>query len=205
MDGLFSYPRVLYTDFDKLITAARNTRCAHGVNAAVSKNKIIWYKWGVIDSIDDSPAEIIHNPDHIDYWWRTDGVVNRINEPAFIRVSNGRITIVAYYRNGKLHNDDGPALVHKEDSILCWYRSGKLHREDGPAAISGKDDEFGRYIEYYRHGVKHRDDGPADIRYYKNSTMTVVWKDGISGEVKFNNDRSEEHYFSEIDKITLLF
>jgi hypothetical protein len=38
----------------------------------------------------------------------------------------------AWFLNGKLHREDGPAIEwangHKE-----WWLNGKLHREDGPA------------------------------------------------------------------------
>jgi hypothetical protein len=39
-----------------------------------------------------------------------------------------------YYRNGKLHRDDGPAVI-KPDGTQEWYKEGKLHRDDGPAVI----------------------------------------------------------------------
>ena len=37
-----------------------------------------------------------------------------------------------WYRDGKLHREDGPA-VECADGYKSWYRNGKLHREDGPA------------------------------------------------------------------------
>ena len=37
-----------------------------------------------------------------------------------------------WYRNGKLHREDGPALEYANGTKF-WYRNGKLHREDGPA------------------------------------------------------------------------
>ena len=41
-----------------------------------------------------------------------------------------------WYFNGKLHREDGPAVIWY-DGTQKWYKNGKLHREDGPAAIWG--------------------------------------------------------------------
>lgn len=36
-----------------------------------------------------------------------------------------------YYKNGKLHNENGPAVISNNN---CWhYIEGKLHNEKGPA------------------------------------------------------------------------
>ena len=37
-----------------------------------------------------------------------------------------------WYRNGKLHREDGPA-IEMADGYKAWYLNGKRHREDGPA------------------------------------------------------------------------
>lgn len=39
-----------------------------------------------------------------------------------------------YRRAGKLHREDGPAVVWADGTQL-YYFEGKLHREDGPAVI----------------------------------------------------------------------
>ena len=62
---------------------------------------------------------------------------------------------IEWYRNGKLHRDDGPA-VERANGDKVWYRNGQLHREDGPA-IEWADG----FKEWYRNGKLHRDDGPA--------------------------------------------
>ena len=36
---------------------------------------------------------------------------------------------------GKLHREDGPALIWGNGSSQAWYQNGILHREDGPAII----------------------------------------------------------------------
>lgn len=43
-----------------------------------------------------------------------------------------------YYRNGKLHRDDGPAVI-KPDGTQEWYKEGKLYREDGPFIVYTSD------------------------------------------------------------------
>lgn len=55
-----------------------------------------------------------------------------------------------WYRDGKLHRDDGPAVEHS-DGTRMWCRNGKLHREDSPA-IEFAD---GRR-EWWRDGKRHR-------------------------------------------------
>ena len=47
----------------------------------------------------------------------------------------------AWYLNGELHREDGPAIEWSDDTEY-WYLNGKRHREDGPA------------VEY-SDGVKH--------------------------------------------------
>ena len=36
--------------------------------------------------------------------------------------------------NGKLHREDGPAIVY-ENGEKQWYLHGNLHREDGPSVV----------------------------------------------------------------------
>lgn len=50
---------------------------------------------------------------------------------------------VAYYRNGKLHRTNAPAIEYK-NGLKMWMRSGYLNREDGPAVIRPDGTE-----EYY--------------------------------------------------------
>jgi hypothetical protein len=38
----------------------------------------------------------------------------------------------SWWRDGKLHRDDGPA-IEWADGYRAWYRDDKLHRDDGPA------------------------------------------------------------------------
>ena len=53
----------------------------------------------------------------------------------------------AWYLNGKLHREDGPA-VEFADGDKFWYLNGKLHREDGPAVEYADGDKFGLNGKY---------------------------------------------------------
>lgn len=50
---------------------------------------------------------------------------------------------VEFYRNGVLHNADGPA-VDKANGARYWYKNGVLHRIGGPAVYnpSGRNQYF---------------------------------------------------------------
>ena len=63
--------------------------------------------------------------------------------------------------NGRLHREDGPAVVYPNGSE-SWWQHGRLHREDGPAVVWSDS-----YQAWWKNGRLHREDGPA-----------VVWPDG---------------------------
>jgi hypothetical protein len=73
-----------------------------------------------------------------------------------------------HYRDGKLHRDDGPAIVCP-NGRQCYYRDGKLHRDDGPAIVCPNGEQH-----YYRDGKYHRDDGPAVVY----AGPAIVYADG---------------------------
>jgi hypothetical protein len=60
-----------------------------------------------------------------------------------------------WYRNGKLHREDGPAVEYS-DGHKEWWVNGKPHRENGPAIKWCNGDK-----EWYWDGERHRKDGPA--------------------------------------------
>ena len=47
-----------------------------------------------------------------------------------IEIHKGYLTWAA--KSGKLHREDGPAIVYSNGS-KSWWVDGQLHREDGPA------------------------------------------------------------------------
>lgn len=62
---------------------------------------------------------------------------------------------VIYYKDGKKHKEDGPA-VELKDGTRQWFIDGNLHREDGPAAELDSGTK-----QWWLYGKLHRDDGPA--------------------------------------------
>jgi len=82
-----------------------------------------------------------------------------------------------WYRDGKLHREDGPAKVSTDqyrvdgpavehiNGSKYWYLNGKLHRTDGPAVEYSNGDKA-----WYLNGRLHRVDGPAveHINCYKS-------------------------------------
>jgi hypothetical protein len=65
-------------------------------------------------------------------------------------------TETKWYKNGKLHREDGPAIEY--NGTKEWYKNGKLHREDGPAIEWTDGSE-----SWYLNCKYHREDGPALI------------------------------------------
>lgn len=80
-----------------------------------------------------------------------------------------------WWRDGRLHRDDGPA-VERPDGRREWWRDGQRHRADGPA-IECADG----YRSWYLDGQRHRDDGPAIERPDGSRSW---WRDGrqVAGE-----------------------
>lgn len=62
---------------------------------------------------------------------------------------------VAYYKNGVLHREDGPA-VEWPNGAKEWHVNGMLHRVDGPAIETPEGDKL-----WSLNGQHHREDGPA--------------------------------------------
>jgi len=68
------------------------------------------------------------------------------DEPALIYAESG---FREWYRNGKVHRDDGPAVLWA-DGQQEWWRDGKLHRDDGPAVIYVNGQQ-----EWYKDGLRY--------------------------------------------------
>jgi hypothetical protein len=62
-----------------------------------------------------------------------------------------------WYKDGKLHKEDGPA-IDCIDGSRKWWIEGKLHREDGPAVEFSDGTKW-----WYKQGKCHREDGPAKM------------------------------------------
>ena len=73
---------------------------------------------------------------------------------------NGNVSSESYYINGKLHREDGPALIfyyYEKGNILSeyYYLNGKRHREDGAAYIYYYQDGNIYYEAYYLNGIHY--------------------------------------------------
>jgi|ERR1017187_339953 antitoxin component YwqK of YwqJK toxin-antitoxin module len=100
-----------------------------------------------------------------------------------ISIRVGSILIERYYRNGKLHREEGPACVGRDSagSREEYYRNGKLHRQDGPAVIACNADGSTSQEAYFRNGVLDRQDGPVVIvRNADGSLENTYYCNGVS-------------------------
>jgi len=70
---------------------------------------------------------------------------------AAITEGRGELGSKAYYRNGKLHRCNGPAIEYPTGT-KCWYHNGKLHRDDGPAIEYSNGER-----EWYLNGKRQLD------------------------------------------------
>lgn len=90
--------------------------------------------------------------------------------PARTRYLDGK-RVEEYYKNGKIHRDNGPARIeYSLDKVYSeeYYKYNKLHRDNLPAVIR----YFGntniiKLEKYFMNGKIHRDNGPAIITYSK--------------------------------------
>jgi len=60
-----------------------------------------------------------------------------------------------WYKNGKLHREDGPA-IENSNGTKEWYKEGNLHREDGPACEyrSGHKEWFLNSQQFFQINLK---------------------------------------------------
>lgn len=98
--------------------------------------------------------------------WFQEGRLHREDGPAV--VEQGVIEGEHYFRHGLYHREDGPAFVRHyldggDPPISIWFRQGHLHREDGPALIEGGPDDEDRCEAWFRDNKLHREDGPAVV------------------------------------------
>ena len=121
-------------------------------------------------------------------------ISNNVTGKIINKVNNTESAL--YYKNGLLHNEDGPAFESSYGDKY-WFKDGLVHRRNG-SAIEYND---GSKI-WCQNGKYHRIDGPA-IEYYTGAKEW--WYRGIDVERKLNiRIKSIEHYKSLIPKLELL-
>jgi hypothetical protein len=110
--------------------------------------------------------QVVEFPTKTEYTRR--GRFHRIDGPA-IEWKNGS---EEYYLSGKRHREDDYAVLMKDDAgnvrYTQWWRFGKLHRTDGPAIILADGSE-----EWYLDGIRHRVGGPAFTRRDSSGEIIV--------------------------------
>lgn len=86
--------------------------------------------------------------------WYKHGKLHKQDGPAVTSPSGYH----QWWVNGKEHRVDGPAQI-SPDGSESWYINGKLHRIGAPASFCGE----GIFEWWYQNGKLHREDGPAGI------------------------------------------
>lgn len=95
----------------------------------------IWFYYGLLHNNKD-PAYIHITPKFTYYMWYQFGRLQSLNDdPAYLKVENKtkNITELSHYHKGKLHRENGPAVIMKE--FEGYYNNGQLHNLNGPACI----------------------------------------------------------------------
>lgn len=97
-----------------------------------------------------------------------------------IRLDDGTLWREEWMLNGKLHREDGPAIIsyYTDGGIKeqQWWINDEQHREDGPAVITYYPNGNVNSESWWKENLRHRIDGPAFISYYKDgSTQFTSW------------------------------
>jgi len=103
-----------------------------------------WYPLGISDWRGWARPGFYKTGDDIGYF-NLENNFHRIHGPAYI---SEKYDIRIWYKNGKIHRYDGPAIIHKGTQL--WFLNGLPHRLDGPAVI-----DLGGPKQYWINGVKY--------------------------------------------------
>ncbi len=80
---------------------------------------------------------------------------------------------------GKLHRDDRPAIYWHEDKDQAWYQNGVLHRDIGPAYVLFNNNRLHKLI-WYKNGLMHRDFKAAIFLCQGKQIIYKAWyKNGL--------------------------
>jgi hypothetical protein len=113
---------------------------------------------------------------------QSDGIVYKK-----VKIKDDIDVIKRYYKNNKLHRDNGPAVVENclsgWDVASYWYKEGVIHREDGPAVelLDHMNDKVTH--EYYINGIQYKESE------YREKIV----------EYKKEEKRKREHFFNTFD------
>lgn len=96
------------------------------------------------------------------------------DKPAYITYNNKGVHYIGFYKNNKLHRENGPASILTNPCKENYYYEGKLHRDNGPAVYDSGSDGI-REMAWYKHGKLHRESGPARIKNH-GSIKFMEWR-----------------------------
>ena len=69
-------------------------------------------------------------------WINNEDDYHREGKPAKIVIFNqSNSCMFEWFRHGRRHREDGPAIHYSAHNAEQWWQNGSLHREDGPAII----------------------------------------------------------------------
>jgi hypothetical protein len=88
----------------------------------------------------DKPAYVVYSTGETQYWY--DGKLHRQNGPAIIRHDGQHLE---FFHNGLQHNENGYAIICK-NGVKYYFVNNKLHRDVGPAIDTGDPSRNRRYI-----------------------------------------------------------
>jgi hypothetical protein len=105
-----------------------------------------WYSYRCIEEKQIKPTDwYMDGKKHPDvFYFNAEGKLHRIYGPAYI---NRHYKWEMWYKDGLLHREDGPAIIHKNNKY--WFQEGTLHRMDGPAV-----EDLGSPPMYFIRGVR---------------------------------------------------
>ena len=94
---------------------------------------------------------------------------------------------VYYNKNGQVERES-------------WYLNGRLHREDGPAIIWYHKNGQIEHEHWYFNSQSHRENGPAIIYYYKSGKIkTTEWY--INGKKLTKEEAKIQKELLEFDRL----
>lgn len=102
-----------------------------------------------------------------------------------------------WYKNGKLHRDNGPAIINTSETfgtLRAWYKNGKCHRAGAPAIIRDGSKHW------YYNGKLHRPVGPA-VEYTDGNKLWYI--NGVLVATLAISDGKKVYWNKHITKCTI--
>ena len=118
--------------------------------------------------------------------YKTDTIIDGIkyNPPSELVNYGYAIELEWRNKNGKYHNENGPAVIRYYPNgnveYKSWYINGKEHNENGPAIIEYYPNGNVKHKSWWINDKCHNDNGPAVIRYDEDGNIIrqEYWENG---------------------------